>query len=319
MKYVRLGQTGLEVSELCYGTLILGPLQGDVPLPEGAAAIRRALGCGINFFDTAQLYGTYGHLREALQGVSAVGGRPLVIASKSMAKTGEEARLAVEEGLRELQRERFEIFLLHNVNGAADLEARAGALDYLRSARDKGYIGHLGISTHSVAGALAALPVPDLEVLLPILNRIGRGLRQGTTEEMVEAARQARAAGRGVYAMKALAGGHLGSDFQAALAWVRELGCVHSVSVGMRSPAEVDLDVAVFEGRPVPPEVSQSAYRVKRVKPVSTVCAGCGSCVAICPAGALTLVEGKAVCDHEKCVVCGYCGEACPSFAIRLV
>jgi aryl-alcohol dehydrogenase-like predicted oxidoreductase len=319
IKYVRLGQTGLEVSELCHGTLILGPLQGDVPRSEGAAALRRALEHGINFFDTAELYGTYGHLREALQGRREAGGRPLVVASKSLAKSGEEARRAVEQGLRKLRRERFEIFLLHNVNGPADLEARTGALEYLRRARDQGLVGHLGLSTHSVAGVRAGLPLPDLEVLLPILNRAGRGLRQGTMAEMVDAAREAYAAGKGVYAMKALAGGHLGPDFQAALTWVRELGCLHSVAVGMKSPAEVDLNVAVFEGRPVPPEASQLVYRVKRVKPVSTVCTGCGSCVAICPAGALSLAGGKAVCDHEQCVLCGYCGEACPSFAIRLV
>lgn len=318
MKYVELGRTGLEVSELCYGTLILGRLQGDVPVAEGALALRRAAGYGVNFFDTAHTYGTYAHLRAALEGVTEAGGHPLVIASKAMAKTAAEAREAVEGGLRQLGRERFELFLLHSLDGEEDLSVRAGALDYLLQAKAEGLIGHLGVSTHSVPGALAALNHPELEVVLPILNQAGRGLRYGTMPEMVEATRRAYAAGKGVYAMKALAGGHLGRRFLPALAWVRELGCVHAVAVGMKSPAEVEVDVAVFEGRPVAPEAGEPFYAAKRVKVIGS-CTGCGSCVTVCPAAALQVVDSQARCDHDLCVTCGYCGEACPNFAIRLV
>lgn len=318
VRYTKLGRTGLEVSELCYGTLILGAIQADVPVEEGARAIRQALDHGVNFFDTAQVYQTYGHLREGLRGVESAGGRPLVVASKTFAKTAAEAREALEDGLRQLGRERFDIFMLHNVGDSEDFAARAEALDYLRQAKAEGLIGHLGVSTHCVSGVRAALAVPDLEVILPILNQAGRGLRQGTMPEMVEASREAYAAGRGVFAMKALAGGHLGHDFLAALTWVRNLGCVHSVAVGMKSAAEVEVDVAVFEGRPVPADAGESFYREKRIL-VNSACTGCGSCAGVCPAAAITVADGRASCDHSLCVSCGYCGQACPSFAIRLV
>ncbi|MGE5508443.1 MAG: aldo/keto reductase, partial [Chitinophagales bacterium] len=138
MQYVRLGNTGLEVSELCHGTLVLGPLQAGVPVEEGAAAIRRAAELGINFFDTAQAYRTYEHLRVGLAGISEAGGRPLVIASKTMGKTAADAQAAVEEALRELGRERIDIFLLHNVLTPEDFDSRAGALEYLLRAKQEG-------------------------------------------------------------------------------------------------------------------------------------------------------------------------------------
>jgi ferredoxin len=136
--------------------------------------------------------------------------------------------------------------------------------------------------------------------------------------EMVEATRRAYGAGKGIYAMKALAGGHLGRQFREALAWVRNLGCTHSVAVGMKSVAEVEVDTAVFEGRDLAPGAGAEFYAEKRIK-VIQACTGCGSCVAVCPASALTLVDGKALCDPDACLTCGYCADACPNFAIRLV
>ena len=66
MEYVELGKTGLKVSRLCFGALVIGPLQKNMPVEDGAAVIRAALERGVTFIDTAELYGTYGHIREAL-------------------------------------------------------------------------------------------------------------------------------------------------------------------------------------------------------------------------------------------------------------
>ena len=62
MEYRLLGQTGMKVSRLCFGALTIGPLQAKLPLGEGVAVIRAALAAGVNFIDTAQLYGTYPYI-----------------------------------------------------------------------------------------------------------------------------------------------------------------------------------------------------------------------------------------------------------------
>ena len=54
MDYARLGRTGLKVSRLCLGTMNFGPLTAE---PESFAIMDRALALGIDFFDTADVYG----------------------------------------------------------------------------------------------------------------------------------------------------------------------------------------------------------------------------------------------------------------------
>lgn len=48
-------------------------------------------------------------------------------------------------------------------------------------------------------------------------------------------------------------------------------------------------------------------------------CAGSGTCVDACPAGAVALVGGRARVDGENCTGCGLCEETCPQAAIQLV
>ncbi|MBR0026137.1 MAG: aldo/keto reductase, partial [Clostridia bacterium] len=67
MEYRYLGNTGMLVSRLCFGTLTMGPLQRDLSAKEGAALLELAFSCGVNFLDTAEIYGTYPHVKEALK------------------------------------------------------------------------------------------------------------------------------------------------------------------------------------------------------------------------------------------------------------
>src|SRR5213078_367207 len=57
MKYRELGRTGLKVSEISFGAWAIGGTWGDVDDRESRAALNKALDLGVNFFDTADVYG----------------------------------------------------------------------------------------------------------------------------------------------------------------------------------------------------------------------------------------------------------------------
>ena len=61
-----LGNTGINVSKLCFGGLIIGPCRLTF-LPSRCRIILKAIELGVNFIDTAELYGTYPHIREAIK------------------------------------------------------------------------------------------------------------------------------------------------------------------------------------------------------------------------------------------------------------
>ena len=67
MPFSILGDTGIQVSKLCFGTLTMSPLQKNMTVRQGAALLAYAYERGVRFLDTADLYGTYPHIREALK------------------------------------------------------------------------------------------------------------------------------------------------------------------------------------------------------------------------------------------------------------
>lgn len=311
-----LGRTGLAVTELCFGTLPMGPLQAGIPLEEGARLIVSALRAGVNFIDTAAMYGTYAHIRRALE----IHPCEVVINSKSTAPSYDAMKADVEQSRNELGRYP-DIFMLHAARATDPFSDRSGALECLKEYRSKGLIRAVGISTHVVPVALQAADCPDIDVVHPLINRMGLGLLGGTVDEMVAAIERLGRAGKGVYAMKALAGGNGLDHFEENLAFVRGLSGITSVAVGMVQESEVEMDVSVFSGRPVTEELRKrlTARRADKHLSILGYCQGCGRCVQACPNYAMQVVDGKAKPDPQKCLLCGYCSPVCPQFAIRMV
>lgn len=316
MKRVKLGKTGIEVTQMCFGTLTMSRLQTGMPAEEGSRVISRALDMGVDFVDTAEAYRTYEHVAGAVRGRTQ---KP-IIATKSHARTHDEMKTAVEHALETMGLDRLDIFLLHALRSEEDLLARRDALDCLLEYKQKGIIRALGLSTHTLEGLKPALSHPELEIILPCVNRKGLGIHDATLEEVLPVLRDLHGMGKGVYAMKPLAGGHLFNDVPASLNYVRSLREVDSIAVGMKTVAEVEMNVRIFEDQPIPSEIQEGARQVsKRLIVYSHMCQGCGSCVEKCEQDALRLVDEKAVVDETKCILCGYCAEDCPVFCIRVI
>lgn len=315
MQYRTLGRTGIQVSRLCFGALTVGPLQANLPLQEGAAVIRRALENGVNFIDTAELYRTYAYVREALRGFD----KDVVICSKCYEYTYQGMKQSVEKALNELGRDCIDIFMLHEQESALTIKGHWEAYTYLLEAKEKGIIRAAGISTHHVAGVLGAVEFPEIDVIHPLINAAGIGIRGGTREDMLAAIRAAAAAGKGVYAMKALGGGNLLERPEAAFEYILSILEIDAVAVGMSSVHEVEYNTLLFSGRKVSQRLKDTVRRQVRRLHIENWCRGCGQCVERCRSGALAVEGGKARVDEGLCIRCGYCGAACPDFCIKVI
>jgi len=317
VKKQQLGKTGIEVSLVGVGTLTMSPMQRSLSVAEGAEVILHALGHGITFVDTAQMYGSYSQVAAALR--QWKGSMPIV-ASKSAASSRAAMKAAVEECLQQTGLSCIDIFLMHAVRDGKDIEARREALQYLREARDNGLVKAVGASSHSALTVDLLAQTEGIEVLHPMYNRDGIGILDATLAEMTTILRRARDKGIGIYAMKPLGGGHLRNDAVAALRWLFASKVVDSAVVGMTSREEVGMNVGLARGEDISDEFARKVAGRKRMLFInSAICQNCNACVRTCQQNALCAGEKFPVVDHELCILCGYCAPVCPKFAIRIV
>jgi len=154
MKYVHLGRSGLKVSRLCLGTMNFGPLASET---ESFAIMDRALELGINFFDTADVYGceTGEGITEQIIGrwFAQGGGRreKVVLATKVFGRMGEwanQSRLsalhikrACEDSLRRLQTDHIDLYQMHHVDRHTPWEEIWPAMEQLYREGKVLYVG----------------------------------------------------------------------------------------------------------------------------------------------------------------------------------
>lgn len=313
---VKLGDTGLVVSRLVFGALPMGPLQADLSPEEGGALLRYALEKGVNLIDTAEMYGTYRHLYEGLKGFS----RPVHIASKTHASTAADARKHVERALREISVEYLDIVHIHGARIADPFTERAEVLDELLKMKSEGMIRHIGLSSHYIAAFEKSIQHPEIEVLHPLINSSGMGILDGSKEEMAATIARCATAGKGIYAMKALAGGNFISEARKRFRYVLNLEGVHGLAVGMLSKEEIDGNYALFcENHEDEILWTKLEQKRREIKIMEQFCKGCGDCIPACTNHGIYLEDGKAKVKREDCILCGYCAAACPDFIIRVV
>lgn len=320
MKQIQLGWNGPQVSEVCFGSLAISPLQGRVSFQEGVEVLRYALEQGVNWIDTAEIYDNYAQIAQATATHPEV-----KVISKSYAVTADEMRVSLERARQGLNRDVIDYFLLHEQESALTLKGHQGAWEELMKAKEKGRVRGIGISTHAIAGVRAGALQPGIDVIHPIVNRDGIGIIDGSLQEMLEAIQFAGELGIGMYAMKVFGGGHLAHNPREALRFVREIKGIQAMALGMSSREEVDFNLKFLAGEEIPEELARSVtYREKKLY-IADWCQGCGRCTETCPQGALTMEENEEIgqlqakVDPEACVLCGYCGRACPHFCLKIV
>jgi len=189
MKYRNLGRTGLRCSEIGLGTwAFASQIYGAVTETEAIAAIRAALDAGINFFDTAPLYGTPQRdgVAEEILGNGLGRERDKVIISTKFGRNssegntpnfhGERARKSVEASLRRLQTDRLDVLFFHSPFGANEIHDDVWeALEKLKHAGKIRFVGHsisLFQNTQGLARQWAnERKIDVIQVVYSLLNR----------------------------------------------------------------------------------------------------------------------------------------------------
>ena len=169
MDHVHLGRTGLRVSRLCLGTMNFGPHTSE---PDSFAIMDRALESGINFFDTANVYGwkTGEGVTEQIVGrwLAQGGGRRerVVIATKVYGRMGRgpndtglsayHIRRACDESLRRLQTDHIDLYQMHHVDRGTPWEEIWQAMEQLVAAGKVLYVGSSNFAGWHIARAQSA-------------------------------------------------------------------------------------------------------------------------------------------------------------------
>lgn len=176
MNYRELGRTGWKVSEVSFGCWAIGGTWGQVDDSESLASLHRALDLGVNFFDTADVYGD-GHSEQLLARLRKETKADIHIATKAgrrldphVAGGYNRANLTafVERSLKNLQMESLDLLQLHcpptevyympEVFGVLDDLVQAGKLKFY------------GVSVEKVEEALKAIEYPNVQSVQIIFN-----------------------------------------------------------------------------------------------------------------------------------------------------
>jgi len=227
MQKRRLGRTGLEVSVLGYGAGAVGGLftKGRPADQERAAA--RAIEAGINYFDTAALYGNgesernLGRVLRALK-ADVVVGTKVRLSAEHRADVAKAIAQGMDDSLRRMGRDHVDLFQLHNPLVAKDggdqlaidvaLNEAAPALEKLRKAGKTRFIGLSGVGeTAALQRAIDSKLFDTIQVVYNALNPSAGGpMPKGAPgQDYGRLLDRAKAADMGTIIIRALAGGAL--------------------------------------------------------------------------------------------------------------
>jgi aryl-alcohol dehydrogenase-like predicted oxidoreductase len=247
--WVTLGKSNIKVTRLAFGTgSNSGRVQRELGQEQFTRLVRHAYDRGIRFFETAESYGDmHRMLGVALQGIPRDSYRLL---SKVTTRQGVDPLEKVDELRRLAATDYFDVMLLHYQHVATWPQDTVRWQDgILEAQHKKAVLGH-GASVHGLP-ALRRFPGNKwLDVAMIRMNHKGnmmdaedyRTRELGNVPEVVKHVKQVKSEGMGVLSMKLIGEGAFTTreDRQAAMRFAFRNAGVDCVTVGYKSPAEVD-------------------------------------------------------------------------------
>jgi aryl-alcohol dehydrogenase-like predicted oxidoreductase len=176
MNYRALGRTGWNVSDVSFGAWAIGGAWGNVSDTESLAALHKAIDCGVNFIDTADVYGM-GRSERLIAQLKRERKEEIIVATKAGRKlsphaadgyNAENLTAFVEQSLRNLETDCLDLVQLHCPPFEVYYRPEVfGALDDLVKA---GKIRYYGVSVEKVEQALKAIEFPNVQTVQIIFN-----------------------------------------------------------------------------------------------------------------------------------------------------
>jgi aryl-alcohol dehydrogenase-like predicted oxidoreductase len=213
MQYRELGRTGWKVSDISFGAWAIGGAWGNVSDDESLAALHKAIDCGVNFIDTADVYGNGRSERLIAQLKKSIKSE-IMVATKAGRRlprqtvegySRQNLTMWVEDSLRNLATDCLDLLQLHcPPTSLYDEPEVFGILDDLVRT---GKIRYYGVSVEKIEEALKAVEFPNVQTVQIIFNCF----RQRPTETFFARAKEKRV---GILARVPLASGLLTGKFR---------------------------------------------------------------------------------------------------------
>ncbi len=176
MEYRELGRTGWRVSEVSFGAWAIGGAWGSVDDQESLAALHRAIDLGVNFIDTADVYGD-GRSERLIAQVRRERSEPIVVATKAGRRldphtaagyNAENLNRFVDRSLKNLETDCLDLVQLHCP--PTEVYYRPEVFQALDDMVQAGKIAHYGVSVEKVEEALKAIEYPNVKTVQIIFN-----------------------------------------------------------------------------------------------------------------------------------------------------
>jgi predicted aldo/keto reductase-like oxidoreductase len=283
-QYRTLGRTGLKVTTVGFGCMIT----------SDGSVVERAADLGITYFDTARGYQQGNN--ERMVGAALKNKRKeITLSTKSHAATKADALKDLDTSLRELGTDHVDIWYLHAKSSPAEVTDEL--IDAQQTAKQAGKIRFAGVSTHS--GQPTLIPFlakhPKVDVILTAYNFTMEPVMTSVIEE-------ASKAGKGIVAMKIMAGGIGGGRgrgrggpspyaemlkapgaMASVLRWVTRNPDVHTTVPSMTDMDQLDENIRAGVQAFSDADVKRLAAHRELIRPI--YCNMCGQCDGRCRQG----------------------------------
>ncbi len=207
---VKLGDTGIEMSRMAMGTGTSGyggssNQTRKLGIKGVSDLLRAGFDEGINFWESADQYGSHPHLKEALKHTER---EQVVILTKTNSTTYDDVKSDLERFKKELGTDYFDIVLLHAITDPNWNTNMKGAMEALTEAKEEGTIRAHGISCHSLGALKTAAEEPWVDVDLARYNPGGVAMDSdvNTVHRVLE---RMKSNGKAILGMKVYGAGRL--------------------------------------------------------------------------------------------------------------